>query len=123
MDFKTIFIILVIVTLVSGAFKAKKFLKNKENIWVFKDPLYLIVMVVGVIITIGLGFLSLPLIGFGIAFILLSHQFLIRISSGKYDLEKDVKKTMRIMKKCPQCYKELPSYLTAKCPYCTADLN
>jgi hypothetical protein len=36
--------------------------------------------------------------------------------------KEDVNLGLRINKICPYCMKKLPSYLTTKCPHCTADL-
>jgi len=36
--------------------------------------------------------------------------------------KEDVNTALRINKICPSCMKKLPSYLTTKCPHCTADL-
>lgn len=38
------------------------------------------------------------------------------------DLNKAKKNYAFMEKKCPNCWKKLPSRFTTKCPYCTADL-
>ena len=45
-----------------------------------------------------------------------------RMADPDYDAESDVKNAFAIAKTCPNCMKKLPSYLTSKCPQCTADL-
>ena len=42
---------------------------------------------------------------------------------AKSDVTKeDIELGFRINKKCPKCFKNLPSSFTTKCPHCTADL-
>ncbi len=38
------------------------------------------------------------------------------------DINKGVKNYAFMEKKCPHCWKKLPSRLSTKCPHCTADL-
>jgi hypothetical protein len=122
MELKTIFIILIAVTLISGAIKSFKFLQDKERKQIFKDPLYLIIIGIEVALTIVSAFLYFPLAFLGLAVILITHGLLIKLTDKNYDLERDAKNTFKLMKKCPNCMKSLPSYATVKCPYCTSDL-
>lgn len=45
-----------------------------------------------------------------------------RMNDSNYNLEKDFKTALMIQKKCPHCFKSLPSHFTSKCPHCTKDL-
>jgi len=38
------------------------------------------------------------------------------------EIRDDAHHAMKMAKKCRYCLKKLPSYYTAKCPHCTADL-
>lgn len=53
-------------------------------------------------------------------FIWIIAGFWMFISMG--GTKEDVNLGLRINKICPSCMKKLPSYLTTKCPHCTADL-
>jgi hypothetical protein len=122
MELKTIFIILIIVILISGAFKSYKFLKDKEKVQIFKDPLYILIIGIEMVLTIIGTLFYFPFVFLGIAILLLTHGFLIKLTDKNYDMKRDFKNTFRIMKKCPNCLKSLPSYATTKCPYCTSDI-
>ena len=122
MELSTIINILIILGALNRLLKALNIFLNKEQRHRLSDPLYLILMAIAVIFAIWLLFINIRWWPWSLGGLAFANWALLRLTDEDYSIEKDLKNAFRIAKKCPNCMKSLPSYLTSKCPHCTADL-
>jgi len=101
------------------------------NVWFAKLLVQLIVGGAGIVFFLsdvqhwhkldnGLLYILLYIIFYAVAFLGSAVWRMVDMSAD--EIRDDVRNAMKMANKCRHCLKKLPSYYTAKCPHCTADL-
>ncbi len=97
---------------------------DKEMRWRFSDPLYLIIMSITLLVSIGAFSYDGPKLTclLTIGSLSIVNYILLGLTNPNYNPEEGVKNAFRVAKKCPHCFSTLPSFFTTKCPHCTSQL-